>query len=878
MTTGTSTITTTTVTTTLEATKPTTNAPKKNRSEAREQVALAWQRRRQSQELEKAAKNHHGNASTTSGHATKTSGHHRSHSNGTSSTSNSSHGADTVKQQLQLRPNALAGSSSQLQQQQSDTNNIKFTTTKMGKTHPINNWFFSALGAVVQNAHGLQRCTTASCQQQQQQPQPHQHLKSSLAARPTTTNATGKSRDSTCRLSPVAIPSMPASSSKTRFVTIQQQQQQRQRAANGTVASEALVTKPKPQPARRAEKTSGSKQFPSMLALHQASALSRQIENLLRRNEDLLEDDDDDYDEDDEETNQERDVSGIQHKESNGGQGKLGEHKKNHDLKDSNLLAILSTQYNLEKAVFEMAQSRSRAFWLIDLRTVVDRLVEWKRQYSTSSRAPSPPLTDKFLMTTTPATNLTLPAIRFLFRVSANSHPVLLRILTCCLAEYPNQVRLVTGNVWDLTQVHKFIKNTSKKTSSSSHAPLDILDDSTVVGKPDAYLRKALLVDNGNRKDSDKPLGRLVPKPLSCITVDGPEEVHRIWNSLLRASSRSRRQSCQGKRGRNEPGSEEPQSKDKSDAEGFSPATNDGHPWKKSPSLQVCLRLKPGSDPNTWPSVWKATQAALAMLSATGNSGDDIAQSRIAAVSMDLNELLAGVCAESTQTMVANPSALQALCVCLENVPDHQKVRLELTGPLELENAQRMEFLSQLSKHPALASQVHEICVDITGPLLSSAGALCTRVIGVREQTTIPKKQSNEDEQKEQPPGPQRRMHYYIDDGCYGSLYQEGGNGSSLHPVPLITTTRTVATMETDVDCGMSGSSTMSQPDLLVSTVWGPTCDGLDRVCSDIALPELRRDDWLVFPVQCSGEGLGTAFNGFCPPDTAFCVLGYFRD
>ena len=66
---------------------------------------------------------------------------------------------------------------------------------------------------------------------------------------------------------------------------------------------------------------------------------------------------------------------------------------------------------------------------------------------------------------------------------------------------------------------------------------------------------------------------------------------------------------------------------------------------------------------------------------------------------------------------------------------------------------------------------------------------------------------------------------------------------------------------------------------LYTSTVWGPTCDGLDRVCRDIALPELHRDDWLLFPIQCSnGEGLGTGFNGFCPPDTAYCVLGYFRD
>ena len=70
----------------------------------------------------------------------------------------------------------------------------------------------------------------------------------------------------------------------------------------------------------------------------------------------------------------------------------------------------------------------------------------------------------------------------------------------------------------------------------------------------------------------------------------------------------------------------------------------------------------------------------------------------------------------------------------------------------------------------------------------------------------------------------------------------------------------------------------MSTP-LYPSTVWGPTCDGLDRVCPRVELPALERDDWLVFPgiSANSGQGLGTAFNGFNPPDTCFCVLGYFR-
>ena len=68
-----------------------------------------------------------------------------------------------------------------------------------------------------------------------------------------------------------------------------------------------------------------------------------------------------------------------------------------------------------------------------------------------------------------------------------------------------------------------------------------------------------------------------------------------------------------------------------------------------------------------------------------------------------------------------------------------------------------------------------------------------------------------------------------------------------------------------------------------MSTVWGPTCDGLDKVCDHVLLPsDLQANrDWLVFSnLGCGGFGgglgLGTAFNGFDPPDVSYCVLGYF--
>ncbi|KAL7571247.1 hypothetical protein ACA910_008904 [Epithemia clementina (nom. ined.)] len=882
----------TTATVSTTTTSSTDGLPRKNRSEARDQVALAWQQRRQQQEQDKAAaartaavitKRSKNNISPVPPLGGKHHQHHPHHgaparrsSTGSSSGSSSSgsyHGGPYVKQKSYspsppphrkdahgniIKPNPATNTK----------NGIANINNNVGAK---NNWFFSALSSLAQNANGLKRCTAGSCQQQQ-------HYKQFVGGNYKTIGA--KPREVILCRPPPAV---------TRGATNQTHQQHHSKNKNiyKTATSDSSSLMRQQQQPRRYDSSVNNynKNFPSMLALHQASALSRQIQNLLlRSDEEIPEDYDEDRNDDGEDDGPTSDNNskgdGENSVEGGSKVTKTGEPRNKKSSKtsdeereDSNqsLLAILSTQYNLETAVFEMAQSRSRAFWLIDLRTVVDRLVEWKRQYATlpSRRPPTPPaekmvVDHKNSPTTTMAnhfgstdtTSHAPPVVRFLFRVSANSHPVLLRVLTCCFDDIANQVRLVTGNAWDLAQAHKFVGKTMNhnKSTSATSAWLDILDDSTMIGKPDAYLRKALLAENQ------------VPIRMSGVAVDGPEEAHRVWSSLQRAASRLRRRRAAqgGKRGN-----------DNKEA-GELPLVNDSisHSWIEDPSLRVCLRFKSGSDPSTWPQLWDDTQAALDSFSSS---------CRIEAVSMDASELLSS--SNDGPVTTLNPTILQALCACLlnkNNHSDHCRIRLELTGQLELEKAQRMEFLKTLQQHPVLVSNIDEICIDITAPLLSSAGALCTRVIGVREQFVEKKSTNNENVEEQPKPERVRRLHYYIDDGCYGSLYQEGGGGdgsSSLKPVPLITTTRTpISTGGDELGGGGDSNNEQQQDALVVSTVWGPTCDGLDRVCTDIELPELRRDDWLVFPIQFSGEGLGTAFNGFCPPDTAYCVLGYFRD
>lgn len=178
--------------------------------------------------------------------------------------------------------------------------------------------------------------------------------------------------------------------------------------------------------------------------------------------------------------------------------------------------------------------------------------------------------------------------------------------------------------------------------------------------------------------------------------------------------------------------------------------------------------------------------------------------------------------------------------------------------------------------------------VDASYHLVARAGGLCTRIIGARKVLT----RNNSSDSNNTESSPENKpissnsvdIHYFIDDGCYGSLSGSSittnsdtsststKSSSSFLPIPLYANNRS---SEEEVGENILGRA----------TVWGPTCDGLDRVCESVMLPlDLKaNEDWLIFPnLGCGGFGgglgLGTAFNGFDPPDTAYCVLGYFSN
>ena len=309
--------------------------------------------------------------------------------------------------------------------------------------------------------------------------------------------------------------------------------------------------------------------------------------------------------------------------------------------------------------------------------------------------------------------------------------------------------------------------------------------------------------------------------PLRVLTVPGPDEVVRITKSLQRLVHRRQRYNSS----------------------------------ITAPSVAFLLRL-PSHDMDSWKALAKATRTQVQALG-----------TKLAGISVDLS-------VHSSNTLYRIQKALQDLLTStLANTPH---LRVDFTGltSQDLDNSDGSWWY-----HDFVAGMPHvtEITIDATDALLTTSSALCTRIIGVR---TLP-----------DPHQPQQeRRHYYIDDGCYGSLastsqqqqqqqqhqqQQEEEEGdletfatSSQHlPLPLC------GSPKSGDDPDSSASSSL----LIASTVWGPTCDGLDRVCQHVNLPALQRDDWLVFPHISPSTTQGTAFNGFSPPDAVYCVLGYFH-
>lgn len=56
-------------------------------------------------------------------------------------------------------------------------------------------------------------------------------------------------------------------------------------------------------------------------------------------------------------------------------------------------------------------------------------------------------------------------------------------------------------------------------------------------------------------------------------------------------------------------------------------------------------------------------------------------------------------------------------------------------------------------------------------------------------------------------------------------------------------------------------------------SIWGPTCDGLDRIVEQCDLPELQVGDWLLFEnMGAYTVAASSTFNGFQRPDIHYVM------
>ncbi|KAG8346023.1 Pyridoxal dependent decarboxylase pyridoxal binding domain [Trypanosoma vivax] len=129
---------------------------------------------------------------------------------------------------------------------------------------------------------------------------------------------------------------------------------------------------------------------------------------------------------------------------------------------------------------------------------------------------------------------------------------------------------------------------------------------------------------------------------------------------------------------------------------------------------------------------------------------------------------------------------------------------------------------------------------------VASALTLATSIIGKK---TVRKKEGNPGAASEQ------SIMYYINDGLYGSFNCILYDHACVTPIPYLT----------------RGPGAVVHP----SSVWGPTCDGLDCVVECCQLPEMRVGEWLIFENMGAYTTVGgSTFNGFQRPEVFYTLTG----
>ncbi|XP_067099437.1 ornithine decarboxylase [Osmerus mordax] len=121
-----------------------------------------------------------------------------------------------------------------------------------------------------------------------------------------------------------------------------------------------------------------------------------------------------------------------------------------------------------------------------------------------------------------------------------------------------------------------------------------------------------------------------------------------------------------------------------------------------------------------------------------------------------------------------------------------------------------------------------------------------TLAVNIIAKKVIMNEQSASDEEDEGTND--RTLMYYVNDGVYGSfnciLYDHAHCLPTLHRKPK------------------------PEERMFPCSIWGPTCDGLDRIVEQCYLPDMQLGDWMLFEnMGAYTVAASSTFNGFQKPD-----------
>jgi ornithine decarboxylase len=145
-----------------------------------------------------------------------------------------------------------------------------------------------------------------------------------------------------------------------------------------------------------------------------------------------------------------------------------------------------------------------------------------------------------------------------------------------------------------------------------------------------------------------------------------------------------------------------------------------------------------------------------------------------------------------------------------------------------------------------------------------SAVTLAATVIAKRE-TEIP---ITEQEAEKHDDGTSKSLMYYLNDGTYTSfmpLMLE----RLLEPDKFMLP-RLIPNVDRDLKRGSQ---------LFKSTIWGPTCDGVDWIAKSVLLPELFVGEYVAFgDMGAYNQAMATLFNGMPLPRTVYIANESWND